>query len=399
MAAEAKRKYKRNPESWGAIRKRASGRYQASYPAPDGKRYNAPHTFDSIEDARAFLAAQRVDIQRGAWKSPAAIAAEAEAEAKRADSERFATYAATYIAQRANTKGQPLRPKTRIEYERQLRTGLAVFADDRLTDITPARVRAWHASRAKTAPTAAGKDARLLHGILNTAVADGILTRNPVEARYGRTKTGRKFRAPTADELAVILDTIPSRFRLAVLLAAYGSLRLGEWRALRRSDLTIADGRVFVSVERAAQYLNGHGWEVGPPKSEEGVRIVPLPKWMTSQVESHLSEHVGAFPESLVIAPEGRTPYLTDRAWTRAWDLARDAAGVRNVVREHDLRHFAGTMHARSGATIAETKRLLGHSTHAAAMEYQYATDDRMTELADRMPMLPTAPKRVARVG
>lgn len=389
------RRPKSRPESWGAIRKLPSGRYQASYVGPDAQRHNAPHTFDAIADARAWLAAQRVDIQRGTWKSPAALAAEADAAAKRAHAERFETYARNWVEQRRNSKGQALRAKTRTEYLRQLGAGLAVFADDALSEITPARVRAWHAARAKTAPTAAGAEARLLSAIMRTAVVDGIVAKSPVPANLTRTKTGRAHRPPTLDELGVLHDTMPAELQLAVLLAAYGSLRLGEWRALRRSDLALMEGRYMVSITRAAQYVNGVGWVVNAPKSDEGVRVVPLPASMTSAVEQHLTERVGPFAESLLFAPGGRTPFLTDRDWTRAWDAARDAAGVRAVVREHDLRAFAATMHARSGATLRETQKLLGHSTVAAAMQYQHATEDRLLELADRMPLPSSKPSNV----
>lgn len=387
-----KRSYKANPESWGAIRKLPSARFQASYIGPDEQRYNAPATFDSKEDARAWLAGQRVDIQRGAWKSPAELASEAEARAKRVEAERFEAYSRNWVDQRRSGKGLPLRAKTRAEYDRQLSVGLAVFAADALAEITPARVRAWHASRAKTAPTAAGAEARLLSAIMRTAVGDGIVEKSPVPANLTRTKTGRAHRPPTLEELATLLDATPERLRLAVLLAAYGSLRLGEWRALRRSDLALIDGRYMVAVTRAVQRVNGVGWVIEKPKSDEGIRVVPLPSSLTSVIDEHLGAHVGPFAESLLFAPQGRTEFLSDSVWTRAWDTARDAAGVRNFVREHDLRAFAATMHARSGATLRETQRLLGHSTVAAAMVYQHATDDRMLALADRMP-LPSSSK------
>ncbi|HCM51211.1 MAG TPA: site-specific integrase, partial [Microbacterium sp.] len=45
-------KNRKRRESFGAIRKLPSGRYQASYVGPDGERYTAPSTFTAIEDAR-----------------------------------------------------------------------------------------------------------------------------------------------------------------------------------------------------------------------------------------------------------------------------------------------------------------------------------------------------------
>jgi integrase len=395
-------------KQWGAIRKLPSGRYQASYVGPDGVRYAAPQTFsDDVrspgglkprtgrDKAQEWLRARRSDIERGAWTSPRVLEAEAAAAAKKAESERFGLYAETWVSQRVSGKGLPLRPKTRAEYERQLRGGLSRFKGDLLTEITPARVRTWHADRMTSGKTAAGAEARLLRAILNTALVDGLITSNPVPSNLTRTQTGKKHRPPTIDELTVILDEIGPFFRLAILLAAYGGLRTGEWRALRRRDLTVSDGRVLVDVERAAQYIPRVGWVVGKPKSDEGVRIVPLPKGLTGDVETHLQQFVGPFPDDLIFPPVKSGAFLHDRQFNRHWNRARDAAGIRDVVREHDLRGFAGTAYAQSGATLRETMAFLGHSTTAAAMAYQ-ATTGREAELTDRMP-LPIAKPKLAR--
>lgn len=404
-------KRKARPESWGAIRRLPSGRYQGSYVGPDGSRYNAPHTFDAKDDARAWLLDRRIEIQRGTWHSPADLALAAAEQAKAAQAERFGAYAATWVEQRVNSRGEPLRPKTRLEYTRQLRNGLSEFADDRLSAITPARVRAWHGRRMQAGATAAGAEARLLRAVLNTAIVDGILDANPVPSNLTRSSTGVKHRPPTIDELGVILDTIDDRFRFAIILAAYGGLRLSEWRALRRSDLTLSDGRVYVTIERTAQFLRTSGWHVGPPKSAEGVRTVALPTALTAAAEHHLQEYVGPFDGDLIF-PFSRSGFMHDRPFNSAWDAARVAAGVRyriddqqdgtkpvyqSVVREHDLRAFAGTTFAQSGATLRETMRFLGHSTTDAAMVYQHAAEDRLHEIADRMP-LPT-PSRNGGLG
>lgn len=380
----AERKYKRNREDWGSARKQRNGRWQVHYPAPDGNRYPGPHTFDTLTDARAFLAATRSDIDNGKWRNP-----------KHVNSEKFGAYASNWIGQRVSGKGQPLRPKTASEYRRQLARGLAPFADDRLQDITPARVRAWHTARAKAAPTSAGAESRLFRAVMNTAIEDGIIAKNPVPGNLTRTRTGIAHRPPTAGELGIILDTMPQRYRLAVLLSAYGGLRRGEWAALCRRDIEISDGRVRINVERAAQFIAGRGWIVGPPKSAEGVRTVPLPAHLTADVEAHLAEYVGEFPEDLLYA--GRRGFEHPGAFNRAFDTARDAAGVRAVVREHDLRAYAATAFAVAGGTLAETMRLLGHSTTAAAMAYQHAATERMDALADRMQ--PPAPSNVTPIA
>ncbi|WP_288451551.1 tyrosine-type recombinase/integrase [uncultured Microbacterium sp.] len=396
---------RRSPESWGAIRKLPSGRFQASYLGPDGQRWTARTdaggalTFDSKTRAREWLTKTRAEIQRGTWVSPTDRAVDAERARQQAPIPNFGKFAAAWVEQRRSGSGQPLRPKTATEYRRQLAGGLAELADSALADITPARVRDWHARRAAVAPTAAGAEARLLRAILNTAVTDGIITSNAVAGALTRTTTGTPHRPPTHDELAAILNAIEPRFKVAILLAAYGALRISEWRALRRSDLAQDKDRYLVTVARQAQHIAG-AWVVGPPKSAEGRRVVALPAGLSRLVEAHLSTHVSAAPDALLFPPARGVGFLHDRQFADAWNVARDAAGVRRPildadgeptgkfqsdVREHDLRAFAATLHAQSGATLRETMSFLGHSTTAAALAYQHAADDRLREIADRM--------------
>lgn len=383
------RKYAGRRESWGAIRKLPSGRYQASYLGPDEQRYAAPVTYTSKTDARAWLNGVRVDIERGKWKNPKALAAET-----------FGQYAATWIKQRVTSRGEPLRPKTRVEYERQLTRGLAVFADDALTAITPARVRTWHADRCKAGKTAAAAEARLLRAIFTTAEEDGIVESNPVPAKLTKTSAGNDYRPPTVEELAVLHLRVDARFKLGVLIAAYGGLRLSEWRALRRSDLTFIDGRYVASVTRQAQHVTGEGWVVGPPKSSKGIRAVTLPAHLTADIDRHLADYVEEFDGSLIFPPNGRSEFIHDSTFNESWVPAQDAAGVRGEVREHDLRDFSASHLMAAGANPLEVRDALGHANVRTTVDhYLHRVNDRAAELADRMPTLPTPkPSNVTKI-
>jgi integrase len=380
------RKYKSNREDFGTIRQRANGRFQASYLGPDKVRYYGPVTYTAKTDARAWLRGVHHDIGAGTWVSPTVKEQQEQAIPV------FKTYATTWVSQRFSAKGAPLRPRTRAEYLRFLEKGLSHFADDRLPAITPARIRQWHSKRIEDAgATAAAKEAQFLRAILNTAVVDEIIGKNPVLSKLTRTSTGQEHRPPTADELATILDTIDAEFRFAVVLAAVAGLRIGEWKALRRRDFSLTeDGRYAVHITRQAQWVPGTGWVVGEPKSRAGVRVQILPESATADVEHHLTTYVGAFPDSLLWQPKRRrSAFIHDSAFRDAWDPAREAAGVKGVVREHDLRHYALTEFAKTGATLAEVQAFGGHSRHESAMRYQYAAADRLAELANLVPALP----------
>lgn len=57
---------------FGRIERRDSGRYRAAYTGPDGRLYRALTTFDAKEDAVAWLANRRAEIQMEVWAPDAA---------------------------------------------------------------------------------------------------------------------------------------------------------------------------------------------------------------------------------------------------------------------------------------------------------------------------------------
>jgi integrase len=379
MSESGKRQYKKNRESRGTVTlDKRTGRYRASY-LHEGERHYAPMTYSARVDARAFNEAAFKAIEKNTWKHP-----------KTATAETFGLYAATWIAQRTNSKGLPLRPTTVAEYSRQLEKGLSEFAGDQISTITPARVATWHKKRRDVGMSAAGAEARFLRAIMNSAVEDRIIDFNPVPAKLTKTSSGQTHRPPTLAELATLVENMDERHQLGVLIAAYGGLRLSEWRGLRRRDLALVDGRYMISVTRQALYVFRKGWTVGPPKSAHGIRVVALPSHLTDAVDAHLAARVASFPDSLLFAPAGRSEFLTDSAFTRSWNVARDAAGVRSEVREHDLRSFAASHFVNAGANAFEVRDHLGHAK-ASTTESHYVrkVNDRAAELADKMPQLP----------
>lgn len=215
---------------FGNIRKLPSGRFQASYKGPDGKRHTAPMTFDSQQYADAWLSGVRTDIQRDKWQPPDLVRAADQIPAVSA----FGEYAAAWL------KGRDLADGTRMLYRLVLANQiLPAFEGISLNEITPARVRAWHAGlRAETGPTQRARAYSLLRTILNTAVADDVILVNPCRIRgAGTAKTARDIRPASLAELEALTAAMPPRYRLMVLLAAWCSMRFGELAELRRGEV------------------------------------------------------------------------------------------------------------------------------------------------------------------
>jgi hypothetical protein len=158
---------RRGRRDFGWIRQLPSGRYQASYLGPDGKRRTAPATFALKGDARTWLAGVEGEMRRGEWRDPA------DAEV------RLSEYAGTWITQRPG-----LRPRTVELYRWVLGKHVTPYLGAlRLADLdnnAPA-IRAWRRALldAGVSATMTAKAYRLLRAILNTAVEDETIRRNP----------------------------------------------------------------------------------------------------------------------------------------------------------------------------------------------------------------------------
>ena len=80
--------------------------------------------------------------------------------------------------------------------------------------------------------------------------------------------------------------------------------------------------------------------------------------------------------------PSDGEPIERNNFRRRVWLPAVRATRMRGL-RFHDLRHTAGTLAARTGATTKELIARLGHSSSNAALIYQHASADRDRSIAD----------------
>lgn len=408
---------RRTKRGFGSTRRLPSGRWQARYTGPDGTTVTAPNTYTAQIDAEAWLAVERKLVEMPeTWLPPKARLEQARRAEEATRRPRFRDYANDWVANRRNSKGEPLRPTTRDKYLSNLRVHVfPTFGDTPLNEITRDAVRAWHGGLA--AGNSGKADAyNLFRSILQTAVEDDeLLVKNPVYIRGAGSKGGRKMLRPaTLDELALMVGAMPERHQLILLLATWCALRSGEVRELRRTDITAVvadDGEPVgtVHVRRAvttATTGNDEGGQrtasvVGPPKTAAGVRDVSIPGFLVPVVISHLEDHVGLDPDSLLFysardpskhlsesSLNGRPAILDSSGGVQrrgfGWREARRVAG-REDLAFHDLRHTGASMAGEEGASIAELTHRLGHTTPAMAMVYQHSTRQRDQELGRKL--------------
>ncbi|MGA5388566.1 tyrosine-type recombinase/integrase [Streptomyces pseudogriseolus] len=348
---------------FGAIRRLPSGRYQARYPGPDGVMRPAPFTFETTADADDWLAEKQTEIRRGEWRDPEAGAV------------GFRAYADKWVEERE------LAPLTRDLYRYLLDKHLTAFADLDLDEITAPRVREWRAERLRTtnAKTMTAKAYRLLKAIMETAVDDELIQRNPCRIKGAGKEKAAERRIATVAQVDALADAVGMRWRLMVYLGAYGPMRPEELAGLRRRDVDVDNLRVRIRLAEPER-MNGRRVQ-GDTKSEAGTRTVILPAFLRRELRWHLESYAEPGPDGLLFVGEKGAPFRRS-TFGRKWRKAREVVGMPEGFRFYDLRHTGHTLSTRSGATLKDTMVRAGQSSEKAALIYQHSDEERQEEVA-----------------
>ena len=381
--------------SFGTVAQ-ARGRWKAFYVGPDKRRHTPGVTFSNPIRAQGWLAQELTLIELGQWTPPAQRREKAEVA-----STTFDEFAREWIEKRL-VKGRPLKDRTREHYLDLHERWFAPLHDRTLASITRRDIDRWYHGL-PDAPTMRSHAYSLLKSIFRTAVARGLVQESPVAVEGATARaTPKDITLLTVAQVQALADAMPPRHRLLVLLAAWCGLRFGELTALRRRDLDLVEGTV--TVDQAAVTVAGQRL-ITTPKSAAGRRTVYLPPHLIEDARRHLAVFTGTDADALVFPGNDNLPLTPGQVYGHAprfnrrtgkqvhpgngFYRARHEIG-RPDFRFHDLRHFAATMAAISGATTKELMQFAGHSDLHVAMRYQEAVHDRKKDLAQRMTNLAT---------
>lgn len=352
---------------FGNTRRLPSGRWQARYTDQAGISRSAPFTFRTKQDAVAWLSTVRADLIRGQWLPPDADTT-------------LRQYAGVWLEHRT------LKPRTVEHYSMLLeRHILPALGEYPMRKLTPAIVRQWHARTLVDRPALRAHSYALLRTICGTAVADDLTVANPCRIRgAGQSARVSKTEPASLSELTTLVDNMPERYRLMVLLAAWCGLRFGELAELRGLDIDTKRG--VIKLRRAVVWVGGKP-VVTTPKSAASSRDVAIPPHLLPTVREHLLRHAAGGSGLLFPAASNPDAHLRHATLGKVFYPAREKAG-RPDLRFHDLRHTGATLAAAAGASLAELMQRLGHSTVGASLRYQHAAKGRDAEIAKALSKL-----------
>ena len=249
----------------------------------------------------------------------------------------------------------------------------------RLDEITPARLldyRAWRTTKRYSryrdkakpiSPRTVNADQTALIRILNEAVLDGHLVKNPLAGMKKLRSTRRQRRYMTKEELHALLTRCPEHFRPLVVTAAYTGARKGELTRLRWSDLDFEGAKIALYRPKVG---NADWIDMHPAVAAE------LKRLKQARTEELREEDKKLCAEDHVFLSWHRTPFVEVR---RSWILALKAAGLaeREGLTFHSLRHSFATHFLQNGGAVTDLQQQLGHAELATTQIYASALSAR----------------------
>ncbi|MDT0308045.1 site-specific integrase [Streptomyces sp. DSM 44917] len=228
---------------------------------------------------------------------------------------------------------------------------------------------------------------RTLRAVLQAAVEDGIILRNPCAMSTVRPpKPVAKKIIPWEDErIRAVLAALPARYRRLGVAGAYCGLRQGELFGLSPDDVDRARGVVHL---RYQVQLLPSGVKVFKALKGRSAREVPLPDVVAAELAEHEREWPVTFVTLPLVRPDGaemkRALYFVDEdasALNRTnfnrnvWKPTLARAGIipdrprgaqkHQAAREdgcHALRHYYARFMLEKRVPIESVSEFMGHS-------------------------------------
>lgn len=369
-----------------------------------GKRYKVTgipgvraRSFGTADDAKKWLKSAATDADRGEFVDP------------RLGTITLADYIATHF-----WPGRKDKPSTHGPMVSRIKNHILPLpiGSTALNKINASALRAFKVELlTRVAPTTAAVIWTHLASILEQAVEDGRLLRNPCtvnrKLKPSSAKT-HKARALERSQVEAIRAHVQARYRVAVDLGVGCGLRQGEVLGLGLADVDFEAG--LVRIERQLRWDNHGRPYFSLPKGDK-TRTVPLPPQLADRVREAVSayppvptELPWSDPEPPVTELEKRQrkpitvallftssagKRINPRTWnTRTWKPALEKAGLitskpgpdnGSKVRKyedsrelgfHALRHTFASVQLEAGESVVTLAAWLGHSSPTVTMEH-----------------------------
>lgn len=244
-----------------------------------------------------------------------------------------------------NIKAAVLSPSTIRGYRIMQKTVFSPIANARFDTFGSADAQKWISAMVES-----GKSPKYVKNAYSLLTATMRLLRpqKPISAVLP-TRTRKLSYTPTNDEIRAIMGLYDDEMQIAIMLAAYCSLRCGEICALTSSDL---NGNVL-TVNKAYTRTESGEYALKPPKTPGSTRQITVPGFLLERLQGK----------------EGRFVQRTPQAVSLKFADVAKKNGV--PFRFHALRHYFASELAKT-MPLAVVERMGGWSPGSTVLRNVY---------------------------
>lgn len=204
--------------------------------------------------------------------------------------------------------------------------------------------------------------------IFDYAIINDYAKYNPVSSiKLPRGLKRGKRTAPTDEQIRKIFDAANAPFGLFPIFLLCTGCRKSEALALTWDDVDF-EGRE-INITKSLDYTCGAAPKMKPPKTEAGVRTVPIVDVLKELLLKEYNERksIYVFPSDDSNRSGKGGSLMTLRGYEGKWQRYCEAAGLLDengnpAITAHNLRHGTATLMFELGVDEMSAQKILGHS-------------------------------------
>lgn len=253
-------------------------------------------------------------------------------------------------------------------YKKMIKYVIADLGDIWLQKLTAQHVQAFYSKKLEE-----GLSSKLIsniHGVLHVALENavrwGLVSKNVCDLVTPPRIVSREVVPLSVEQARWFVDRV-KKHRLEVLLvtAVVTGMRRGELPALRWADIDFERSRLLVL--HSVDFIAGHGYVEGQPKTVAGRRVISLPSFLVDMLKQHRAlqqdahKSARSWQDRDLVFPNLKGGYLHPAHMGEKFRRILVEAGL-PPIHFHDLRHSAASILLCMGMDIKIIQELLGHS-------------------------------------
>lgn len=227
---------------------------------------------------------------------------------------------------------------------------------------------------------AAQKTARTQLTVINQpckyAVGKGYIDSNPcrdISIPKGLKKEPREIASDK--DIAIVKKSRDCTFGDFAYWTIYTGLRRGELMGLKWEDIDLKERTISV---RRSIYHDNHGTpHIKEPKTEAGIRTVPILDALYATIDKRRKKRGWVFP-----APDGGLLRSGQIEWQLK--LYKRESGIKSTP--HQMRHAYATMLFDAGVDVKDAQALLGHAQESTTRDiYTHIRESRAKKIREKI--------------